>query len=106
MSLENMLWVLGSWRAVTDLGIVVDQKLSIKEHVNSVVHKASYSSSVLFLSFLTNDLSALVLAYVSYVRPLLEYGCTVWSPLLHTRSPLACLTSIDKLESVQTLHFA
>ncbi len=92
---------LESRPVVKDLGIVVDQKLSFKEHVKSVVHKASYSSSVLFKSFLTNDLSALVLAYVSYVRPQLEYGCTVWSPLLHARSPLACLTSIDKLESVQ-----
>ncbi len=54
---------LGSQRVVTDLDIVADWKLSFKAHVNSVVHKASCSSSVLFNSFFTNDLPALVLAY-------------------------------------------
>ncbi len=45
--------------------------------------------------------SALILAYVSYVRPLLEYVCSVWCPNLHSRSPLASLSSIDRLESLQ-----
>ncbi len=86
---------------VTDLGVLVDSRLSFAQHVSVLVRKANYSVSVLFQCFLTNNISALTLAYLSYVRPMLEYCCPVWSPCLHHRSSLSCLTSIDKLESVQ-----
>ncbi len=84
-----------------DLGISVDISLSFRAHISSIVRKAYKSLSVLFKGFCTDNLSALQLAYTCYVRPTLEYACTVWSPVLHRRSPLACLSSIDMLESVQ-----
>ncbi len=93
--------ILSSKAVVNDLGILVDRELSFKQHISSVIHKAYNSLSVLFKCFVTNDQSTFVLAYVSYVRPLLEYGTTVWCPNLHARSPLACLSSIDRLESLQ-----
>ncbi len=88
-------------KSASDLGVIVDSCLSFREHVSSIVRKANFSMSVLFKCFTTSEVSALILAYTSYIRPILEYSSTVWNPTLHRRSPLACLTSIDKLESVQ-----
>ncbi len=84
-----------------DLGVLVDSKLTFVEHISSVIRKANYSLCVLFKCFLTDDRHALLRGYVSYVHPVLEYACTVWSPSLHSRSSVRCLTSVDKLESVQ-----
>ena len=36
--------------------------------------------NLLFRSFLTRNRSVLVKAYVTYVRPILEYNSVVWSP--------------------------
>ena len=36
--------------------------------------------NLLFRSFLTRNRSVLVKAYVTYVRPFLEYNLVVWSP--------------------------
>ncbi len=74
---------------------------SFVQHTSNIVRKSYYSMSVFFKCFLSNNLSALTTGYLSFVRPILEYSCTVWSPTLHHRSLLACLTSIDRLESVQ-----
>ncbi len=87
--------------AMRDLGITVDAALSFRVHISNIVRKAYQSLSLLFKCFYTDNLPALLLAYTSYVRPTLEYASTVWSPALHRRSPLACLSSIDMLEAVQ-----
>ncbi len=92
---------LPNLETVSDLGVSVDCSLSFSVHVSNIVSKAHQSLSVLFRCFVTHDLSALVLAYSCYVRPILEYACTVWNPVLHRRSSLGCLSSIDKIESVQ-----
>ncbi len=89
--------------SVTNLGVIIDKNLSFREHVEMATRKAHRSLAVLFKCFLTNDKCALLRGYVSYVRPVLEYACTVWNPTLHCRSSLSCLTSIDKIESVQRL---
>ncbi len=49
----------------------------------------------LFKIFRTKHLASLLKAYVSYIRPLLEYNSPVWSP--------CTVQNIDKLEKVQKL---
>ncbi len=95
--------VLPCASSIVNLGVTIDANLSFKQHVSTIVCKAHCSLALIFRAFLTSNRSALLHAYMSYVRPILEYACTVWSPMLHGRSSLSCLASIDKIESVQRL---
>ena len=45
-----------------------------------IVAKAHARASLIHKCFLSKDRSILVKAYVTYVRPLLEYAVHVWSP--------------------------
>ena len=71
------------------------------EYINDIVAKAFQRVNLLFRSFISGNASILVKAYITYVRPLLEY-CThiyiyiyiyIWSPFQ--------LYLIQKLERVQ-----
>jgi len=78
---------------VRDLGVLIDSNLSFVEHINHVVAKAHARSCLIHKCFLSRDTSTLVRAFITYVRPLLEYCSCVWSP--HFKN------SIYKVESVQ-----
>ena len=77
-----------------DLGVVVDDRLKFSEHISSTVHKALTRCRLIFKCFSSRNRDLLVKAYVTYVRLLLEYCSSVWSP--HHR----CL--IDKIEKVSS----
>jgi len=74
-----------------DLGIYTDLKFS--RHINHIVAKAHARASLIHKCFSSKDRSILVKAYVTYVRPLLEYAVHVWSPYQ--------LEDIAKIKSVQ-----
>ena len=76
-----------------DLGVIVDQKLNFNEHISLITHKALTRCKLILKCFKSNNISLLLKAYVTYVRPLLEYCCTAWSP--HNRY------QIEKIEKVQ-----
>ena len=63
-----------------DLSVYVDNALSFKEHVIRSTAKANKVVGIIrrTFDFLTDDL--LVRLYKSLVRPLLEYGHSVWQP--------------------------
>ena len=61
-----------------------------------MVGKAYSRLCVLFKGFASRDAQVLKTAYVSYVRPLLEYASSVWCPHL--------LKHINAVEKVQK-HF-
>ena len=71
---------------VRDLGIIIDTKLTFVEHEPT-------KSYVVFLAKITKYFFK---AFITYVRPILEYSSLVWSP--HT----ICI--INSIESVQR-HF-
>ena len=75
------------------LGILFSNDLSWTPHINSICKKANST-----LGFIKRNLrfcpeSCRKTAYLSLVRPVLEYGATVWSP--HLKS------DIEQLERVQ-----
>ena len=72
------------------LGVEIDSKLSLNQHINNTCKKA-YS----VLGFLQGNCPCKVKADIhsTYVKPILEYAVMVWVP--YTRC------SINKLQSVQ-----
>ena len=67
--------------------------LTFTSHINKIVAKAHARASLIHKCFLSKDATTLTKAFVTYVRPILEYASVVWSPY-H-------LGEIAKLESVQ-----
>ena len=64
-----------TWRfSVDDLGIAYDCNLCFDNYVNSIASSAKAKVGLLFRSFKTRDPSLLKRAYVTYIRPKLEYA--------------------------------
>src|SRR6202022_2475189 len=78
---------------VRDLGVYVTSDLAWSSHVAIVVKKALNCVNLLFRVFHCRDHATLVRAYVTYVRPLMEYATPVWSPWT--------IQDIDSIENVQ-----
>jgi hypothetical protein len=64
-----------------DLGVLIDQKLEFKQHVQAVVTKANRIVGMLKSAFKHLDKTSLLLLYKSLVRPILEYASPVWNML-------------------------
>ena len=64
-----------------DLGITFDNKLKFSIHINNSVKKANMMLGLIFRTFTFLDKSVFVTLYKSLVRPHLEYGSTIWSPI-------------------------
>lgn len=78
---------------VKDLGVILDEKLTFKDHISAVSIKGSK-----MLGFITRNcryfsVESTRLVYCSLVRSILEYGSVVWSPFAQVHS--------DSLEKVQ-----
>ena len=78
---------------VKDLGILIDDQLKFDSHISSIVNKALTRSRLIFRCFSSGNRALLLKAYITYVRPILEYGNVVWSPRFGYL--------IDRIESVQ-----
>ena len=68
-------------RMVSDLGIKIDSHLTFKDHINDISSRATQRVGILFRGFSSRNLKLLRTAFVTYIRPLLEYNSTVWSPI-------------------------
>ena len=79
--------------AVRDLGVLIDRSLKFDNHIRDIVTRACTRANLIHKCFRSRDTSTLVRAYITYVRPLLEYASSVWSPHL--------LKDIKRVESVQ-----
>lgn len=78
---------------VRNLGVLIDSNLNFPVHIAKVVSKAHARACLIHKCFLSRDSATLVRAFVTYVRPLLEYCSSVWSPHLKR--------DISKVELVQ-----
>ena len=65
-----------------DLGVIVDTDLSFENHMNEVVKKANKIAGLILRTINFNNKDILVPLFKTLVRPLLEYGNAVWSPIL------------------------
>ena len=78
---------------VKDLGVLIDDQLTFSAHINSIVHKASCRAGLIFTCFTSRNLNSLVRAFITYVRPILEYCSPIWTP--------STVKDITSIESVQ-----
>ena len=62
-----------------DLGVIIDDKLNFKPHIQAMVKKANRNLGIIKRTFSYLDKTILLNLYKSIVRPNLEYASTVWS---------------------------
>lgn len=62
-----------------DLGIIVDNTLKFHSHISTTVRKAAGLANNLLKSTLCRDSDFMLSLYISHIRPLLEFGSTVWN---------------------------
>jgi len=91
MSINNN--VLPQFSTVLDLGITVTSNLSPSIHICNIVSKANSRTIAIHQSFISRDITLLMRAYKTYVRPLIESNTVIWSP--------TAICDIELLERVQ-----
>ena len=67
---------------IKDLGVFVSNNLKSSFHCNKLIDKTKRLCSMLFRCLKSSDPTCLLIAYKSYILPILEYNSTVWSPHL------------------------
>ena len=76
-----------------DLGVPVDHELKFKIHINNIVQQANQRAAQIFRCFLSRNPTTLIRAFKIYIRPILGYESTTWSPTY--------IHQISLIESVQ-----
>jgi len=69
-----------SVNTVRYLGVQYCSNLTFTSHINKIVAKARARASLIHKCFLSKDATTLAKAFVTYVRPILEYASVIWSP--------------------------
>jgi len=82
-----------SVNTVRDLGVQICSNLTFTSHVNKIVAKTQARACLIHKCFLSENATTLTKAFITYVRPILQYASVICSPY-HLRK-------IAKLESVQ-----
>src|SRR6476661_4009815 len=82
------------------LGVTLDPKLNFAEHIRITKEKADKSLNVVSLNKAListtwgNQKETLIATYNTITRPVIEYGNTVWSPIISD-------TNLNKLQTTQ-----
>jgi len=78
---------------IVDLGIQYNSNFNFSSHINSMVRKSSCSGFTTLRCFYSKEPRLIFKAFTTYIRPILEYCSSLWSPYK--------LCEIRKIESVQ-----
>ena len=88
---------MSSVSCIKDLGVFIDCDLSFSTHIDDITRRAYQRTNMIFYKgFVSLDKIMLSKAYTTYVRPLLEYCTSIWSPTY--------FTDIVKIEKVQKYY--
>ena len=93
MTVDGLLIDLDTTHTEKDLGVYVDDNLKFDFHIHTAVTRANRMLGLIKRSYTFLDKESLLCLYKAMVRPILEYGVTVWSPYR--------IGDIDAVESVQ-----
>jgi hypothetical protein len=80
-------------KSIDDLGIILTSDLKFSTHCDAIASKAFSRANLILKAFSSNNQNILVTAFITYVRPILEYNSCTWNPYL--------LKDIEKIEAVQ-----
>ena len=76
-----------------DLGITVRNDLDFSDHISDIVVRAHRRANLILRCFVSGNVTLLTRAFLTYVRPLVEYNSIVWFPY--------CKGDILAIENVQ-----
>jgi len=65
---------------ITDLGILLDERLSFRDHINDKINKAFSMLGIIKRNFKHLTIEAFTMLYKNMVRSHLDYCSSVWSP--------------------------
>ena len=65
-----------------DLGVTFDNSLKFSTHIASIVQKANSRLGIIKRNFSITSKEIIIPLYKSLVRPILEYGSSIWNPAL------------------------
>jgi len=62
--------------------VTIDKRLAFTEHIAKIARKAHQRANLIHRCFMSKNSDLLLEAYITYVRPILEYNSPLWSPSL------------------------
>lgn len=77
-----------------DLGVIVNSNLTPSSHIASITVTANQRVNLIYRSFVSRDINLLVRAFITYVRPILEYNSVTWSP--YYKSDIECIEKVQR----------
>ena len=80
MTSNNVKHSLATTDKQTDLGVIIDSKLSFDDHINQVVNKATKITKIIRRTFQFLDTHTFLPLYKTMVRSHLDYAVAVWYP--------------------------
>lgn len=81
-------------KEIKDLGVYISHDLSSATHCNYIVKKAMRVANLILRCFSSKNQEMLKRAFVTYVRPILEYSSVVWNP--HLMKDITALEKVQK----------
>jgi len=63
-------------------------------HISEVIGKAHQTANANLRCFVSRNNTVLIQAFLTYVRPLLEYNCVIWLPTL--KQDIAAIEKVQK----------
>jgi len=85
--------VVPAVESARDLGVLITKSLSPSVHINDVVSRANQRAAAILRAIVSRDVRLLMRAFITYVRPIVEYNSHIWSP-----------SSVGDIESVERVQ--
>jgi len=73
--------ILQAPSSLKDLGIIMDSALTYRDHIHNVVARARSRCALYLKVFKSRNPTMMMRFFTTYVRPTLEYGSQIWSPI-------------------------
>ena len=81
-----------------DLGVTIDNKLHFNAHISIITCRAHARAYLIHKCFISRNTQSLVRGFVTYVRSIIEYASSTWSP--------STITNINKKGQHRSCHTA
>ena len=81
-------------REINGLGILLDERLSFRDHINDKINKAFSMLGIIKRNFKHLTIQSFTMLYKKMVRYHLDYCSSVWSP--YTKKDIEALEKVQK----------